>query len=111
MTVVDGSARHIPIDPGKGPTLAVAARPVLHARHVTDRMMIARRRCRWALKSRTKSEDWDEPDQSRPDLPEGPCNCPPCSCRFVKDLRGFFAEPNSIKQDKIAAYQLRALKQ
>jgi hypothetical protein len=29
----------------------------------------------------------------------------------VKDLRGFFAEPNSIKQDKIAAYQLRALKQ
>jgi hypothetical protein len=110
--VVDGSARHIPIDPGKGPTLAVAARPAPHALRATNRMMIARPRCRWALKSNTKSENWDEPDsQSRPDLPEGPFKLPAAVARsFVKDMRDFFAEPNPIKQDEIAARQLHALK-
>ena len=29
---------------------------------------------------------------------------------FVKDMRAFFAEPNPIKQDEIAARQLHALK-
>ena len=30
---------------------------------------------------------------------------------FVKDMRAFFAEPNAIKRDEIAARQLWALKQ
>ncbi len=31
--------------------------------------------------------------------------------RFVDDLRAYFAEPNAIKRDEIAARQLHALKQ
>jgi hypothetical protein len=34
---------------------------------------------------------------------------PEISKRFVQDMRAFFAEPNAIKQDEIAARQLHAL--
>jgi hypothetical protein len=30
---------------------------------------------------------------------------------FVRDMRAFYAEPNSIKRDEIAALQLHALRQ
>jgi hypothetical protein len=39
-----------------------------------------------------------------------PLEIPPeISKRFVQDMRAFFAEPNAIKQDEIAARQLHAL--
>ena len=36
---------------------------------------------------------------------------PPAIARFVKDMKAFFAEPNQIKRDEIAARQLHALKE
>ena len=36
---------------------------------------------------------------------------PDVARRFVEDMRAFFAEPNAIKRDEIAARQLHALKQ
>ena len=40
-----------------------------------------------------------------------PLELPPAVARnFMADLRAFYAEPNSIKKDEIAARQLRALR-
>jgi hypothetical protein len=36
---------------------------------------------------------------------------PAVARRFVKDMLAYFAEPNSIKRDEIAARQLHALRQ
>jgi hypothetical protein len=36
---------------------------------------------------------------------------PEIARRFLEDMRAFFAEPNAIKRDEIAARQLWALKQ
>ena len=45
-------------------------------------------------------------------MPRKPIELPPAVARaFVKDMRAFFAEPNAIKRDEIAARQLWALKQ
>jgi hypothetical protein len=45
-------------------------------------------------------------------MPRKPIELPPAVARaFVKDMRAFFAEPNAIKRDEIAARQLHALKQ
>ena len=44
-------------------------------------------------------------------MPQKPIELPPeVACRFVEDMRAYFAEPNSIKRDEIAARQL-ALRQ
>jgi hypothetical protein len=43
-------------------------------------------------------------------MPSKPIVLPPRVARaFVKDMRAFFATPNTIKQDEIAARQLQAL--
>jgi hypothetical protein len=45
-------------------------------------------------------------------MPRKQLEVPPAVARaFVKDMRAFFAEPNAIKRDEIAARQLWALKQ
>ena len=43
VAVADGSVKLIRIGRGKGPTLAVAARPAPHARHATNRITISER--------------------------------------------------------------------
>jgi hypothetical protein len=44
-------------------------------------------------------------------MPRKPIELPPTVARnFVRDMRAFFAEPNPIKRDEIAARQLRALR-
>ena len=45
-------------------------------------------------------------------MPRKPIDLPPAVARrFVKDMLAYFAEPNSIKRDEIAARQLHALRQ
>jgi hypothetical protein len=45
-------------------------------------------------------------------MPRKPLEVPPAVARaFVEDMRAFFAEPNSLKRDEIAARQAWALKQ
>jgi hypothetical protein len=44
-------------------------------------------------------------------MPSKPIELPPAVARrFVEDMRAFFAAPNSLKQDEIAARQLHALR-
>jgi hypothetical protein len=43
-------------------------------------------------------------------MPSKPIELPPRVTKaFVKDMRAFFAAPNALKQDEIAARQLQAL--
>ena len=43
-------------------------------------------------------------------MPSKPIELPPSVAKaFVKDMRAFFAAPNTLKQDEIAARQLQAL--
>jgi hypothetical protein len=45
-------------------------------------------------------------------MPRKQLEVPPAVARaFVKDMRAFFAEPNAIKRDEIAARQLRVLRE
>lgn len=45
-------------------------------------------------------------------MPRKPLELPPDVARaFVEDMRAFFAEPNAIKRDEIAAHQVRALRE
>jgi hypothetical protein len=45
-------------------------------------------------------------------MPRKPIEPPPAIARaFVEDMRLFFAKPNAIKRDEIAARQLHALRQ
>jgi hypothetical protein len=45
-------------------------------------------------------------------MPRKPIELPPeVARRFVRDMLAYFAEPNSIKRDEIAARQLHALRQ
>ena len=43
-------------------------------------------------------------------MPSKPIELPPTVAKaFVQDMRAFFAAPNTLKQDEIAARQLQAL--
>ena len=45
-------------------------------------------------------------------MPRKPLELPPeVARRFVRDMRAYFAAPNSLKRDEIAANQLHALRQ
>ena len=45
-------------------------------------------------------------------MPRKPIDLPPAVARnFVRDMRAFFAEKNTIKRDAIAAQQLHSLRE